>query len=197
MFCPNCGIQDSNRSQFCRSCGMELNNVRTALERPDPITGANVSARDEIGRAIADRIRELNTARDLKHVVEDVLPKISEFLESPDERRMRQLREGTITAAVGVGLIIAFLLLGSLARTNGVETLGFMGAGAGVIVLMTGLGIIANGLWLSGLSRNIHSPAPLRKALSTDSINAPLREPSASNPPSPPFVTESTTRQLK
>lgn len=196
MFCPNCGIQDTNRSQYCRACGAELNNVRTALERPDPLTGAGISAREEIGRAIADRIRDLNTARDLKQVVEDVLPQIAEFLESPEERRLRQLREGTITAAVGVGLIVAFLLVSSISHTDKAETLGLLGAAAGIIVFMVGLGIIVNGVWLTALSGRIKSRS--KSALSSNSKTASFPdEPPASQPLAQPFVTESTTRQLR
>jgi hypothetical protein len=39
-----------------------------ALERTDNITASAVSARDEIGRAVAAKIREMDSARDLKKV---------------------------------------------------------------------------------------------------------------------------------
>src|SRR2546421_4421540 len=114
MYCPNCSAEDHNKSQFCRACGTELNIVRTALERPDTITTSAINARDEIGRAIAARIKELDTAHDLKRVVEDVLPKIERFLESPEERRLNQTREGVIAASVGLGIMLFSLLMASI-----------------------------------------------------------------------------------
>ena len=197
MFCPNCGIQDHNRSQFCRTCGAELHIVRTALEQPDAITVSSITARDQIGQAIADRIKELRTADDLKGVAQEVLPQIEKFLESPEERRLRRLREGTITAAVGLGLTISFLLVSSIAHSDGGETLGFLGAGSGIIVLMVGLGIIVNALWLTVLPKRMQASGISKPVLSDEATAAPfLKEPPSSNPPSPPF-TESTTRQLK
>ena len=61
-----------------------------SLERPDSVTASAVSAREEIGRAVAARIREVSDARELKKVAEDVLPEIEKFLESPEEKRMRR-----------------------------------------------------------------------------------------------------------
>src|SRR5215469_9928042 len=118
MFCPYCAAEDRDHSQFCRSCGAELHLVRTAVQRPDSITNSSISAREEIGRAIADRIREIKKDGDLRHVVEDVLPKIEKFLESPEERRMRQFREGVICAAVGLAVILSFFLLGPFTNTG-------------------------------------------------------------------------------
>ena len=65
MFCPSCGSEERQVSQFCRACGADLRAVRATLEKPDAITASAVSARDEIGHAIADRIRELNQTLEL------------------------------------------------------------------------------------------------------------------------------------
>ncbi|HXF38458.1 MAG TPA: zinc ribbon domain-containing protein, partial [Blastocatellia bacterium] len=99
MFCPNCGSEERQVSQFCRACGTDLRVVRVSMEKPDAITASAASARDEIGRAIADRIRELETGDDLKRVAEDVLPQIEKFLESPQQRRLRGIRTGVVTSA--------------------------------------------------------------------------------------------------
>ena len=66
MFCPNCASEERQATQFCRACGTDLRAVRISLERPDSITASAVTAREEIGRAIAQKIRELETARDLE-----------------------------------------------------------------------------------------------------------------------------------
>lgn len=112
MFCPSCGLQENQSNQFCRACGANLNTVRSALEKPDNITASAVSARDEIGRAIAAKIRETTSAKELKKVTEDVLPEIEKFLESPAEKRMRRIRNGTIISSIGLGVALAFTIVG-------------------------------------------------------------------------------------
>jgi len=54
MFCPSCGSEEHQASQFCRACGTDLRVVRMGLERPDSITESAISAREEIGRAVAE-----------------------------------------------------------------------------------------------------------------------------------------------
>src|SRR5260370_14759877 len=112
MFCPSCGSEERQVSQYCRACGTDLRPVRLSLERPDSITASAVSAREDIGRAVAEKIREVEDADELKRVAEDVLPKIEKFLESPEERRLRRMRAGVIIASIGVGagLLALFLL---------------------------------------------------------------------------------------
>ncbi len=172
--------------------------MRAALERPDAITVSSITARDQIGQAIADRIKELRTADDLNEIAEEVLPQIEKFLESPEERRLRQLREGVLTGAVGLGVILCFLLVSSISHSDKVETLGFLGAGAGIIVLMVGLGIIVNALWLTVLPNRMQAPGIVKPVSSHEATTASFpKEPPTSNPPSAPFVTESTTRQLR
>ncbi len=140
MFCPGCGLEERQSNQFCRACGTNLRPVRLALERPDNITASAVSARDEIGRAIAAKIRETDSASELKKVAEKVLPEIEKFLESPAEKRLRRIRTGVIMSAIGIGAALTFLLL----MMNGANTL-FM-IGAGLITFLIGLGIVINGL---------------------------------------------------
>src|SRR5690349_21492957 len=100
MFCPGCGSEERQASQYCRACGTDLRAVRVSLERPDSITASAVTAREEIGRAVADQIRRVEDSHDLKRVAEDVLPQIEKFLESPREapaaraRRSRYRRRG-------------------------------------------------------------------------------------------------------
>src|SRR5215472_4867113 len=106
MFCPSCGSEERQASQFCRACGTDLGPVRTSLERPDSVTASAVSAREEIGRAVAEKIREVEDAHELKRVAEDVLPKIEKFLESYEEKRLRRMRAGVIVSSIGFGWTI-------------------------------------------------------------------------------------------
>src|SRR5688572_15713187 len=106
MFCPNCGSEDRQANQFCRSCGADLRVVQMAVSRPDQITASAASARDEIGRAIAAKIRDTQNASELTTVAAAVLPEVEKFLESPEEKRMRRMRSGTILSTIGLGAAI-------------------------------------------------------------------------------------------
>ena len=61
--------------------------------------------------AVADQIRQMKTVKELEKMAEDVLPPLEKFLESPEEKRLRRIRAGVITAAVGLGASIVCLLL--------------------------------------------------------------------------------------
>jgi hypothetical protein len=140
MFCPACGSDERQPSQFCRACGTDLRVVRNSLERPDAITASAISAREQIGMAVADKIRELSSAKDLEKMAEDVLPSFEKFLESPEEKRLRRIRNGVITACVGLGPALALLLL----ALNKPELAPVMVPW--LITFFVGIGIIVNGL---------------------------------------------------
>src|SRR5215211_286093 len=111
MYCPSCGSDERQLSQFCRACGTDLRVVRNSLEHPDAITASAVSAREHIGMAIADQIRQMKSAKELERMAEDVLPPLEKFLESPEEKRLRRIRAGVITSAVGLGASIVVIIL--------------------------------------------------------------------------------------
>jgi hypothetical protein len=140
MFCPACGSDERQPSQFCRACGTDLRVVRNSLERPDAITASAITAREQIGMAVADKIRQLSSAKDLEKMAEDVLPSFEKFLESPEEKRLRRIRNGVITACVGLGPGLAFLLL-TINKPDLAPVLI-----PWLITFFVGIGIIVNGL---------------------------------------------------
>ena len=142
MYCPSCGSEERQLSQFCRACGTDLRIVRTSLERPDEITASAISAREQIAQAVVDKIRELDSGKDLKRVAEDVLPQFQKFLESPEEKRLRRVRAGVITGMVGLGLSVITFLMALI--TGKEELLPFIGPG--FIAFLVGVGIVMNGL---------------------------------------------------
>jgi hypothetical protein len=146
MYCPSCGSEERQATQYCRACGTDLRAVRVSLERPDSITASAVTAREEIGRAVAQKIRELETARDLERVAEDVLPQIEKFLESHEEKRLRRMRAGVITAASGLGTLIVGLVLASIIYGTVGQLLTVGGAGLGLLMFLIGLGFVLNGM---------------------------------------------------
>ena len=145
MFCPGCGLEERHSTQFCRACGTDLRAVRTTLERPDTVTASAATARDEIGRAVAARIRETTSAKELKKVTEEVLPKIEKFLESPAEKRMRRMRTGTLISSIGAGAAIGLSIAGIIQKE---EDFIFLAA-LGVITFFLGLSFIFNALFLT------------------------------------------------
>src|SRR5687767_13143637 len=140
MYCPSCGSEERQLSQFCRACGTDLRVVRNSLERPDAITASAISAREQIGMAVADQIRQMKSAKDLEKVAEDVLPSFEKFLESPEEKRLRRIRNGVITAAVGLGGAIAIILMA-------IDNVGLIPMiMPWLITFLVGIGVIVNGL---------------------------------------------------
>jgi hypothetical protein len=197
MYCPSCGSEERQLSQFCRTCGTDLRVVRAGLERPDTITNSAATARTEIGRSIAAKIRELESGDDLKRVAEDVLPQIEKFLESPEEKRLRRMRTGVITAAVGLGAMLMFFLIAFFTRQE--EVLVAMGAGA--IAFIIGLGILINGKSLTVPNKQELTDRSSEKTsqsaldrLMDDARNGQKEIPAPSNQPL--SVVEHTTHKL-
>jgi hypothetical protein len=170
------------------------------LENPDAFTASAISARDEIGRAVADKIRAMKSAKDLTKVVEEVLPQIEEFLETPEDKRLRRLRSGVITAAIGLGAALAFTVLGMITRGSTPDddylVLLFM-AGLGLTTFLIGLGIIFNGWRLTiPQKRTIEQSSEPFAQTATKSLAKPAPEAAAQERMFASFVTEHTTRQL-
>ena len=203
MYCPSCGSEERQLSQFCRACGTDLRVVRNSLERPDAITASAVSAREQIGLAIADQIRQMRSGKDLEHVAEDVLPSFEKFLESPEERRLRRLRAGVITASIG----FAFTVITFLAALDKSDFFPFMVPG--FITFMIGIGIIINGLLFTlprkklpgntddALAQQVLDSAQNRVRYEAPVPAGPTNELGPGNNPQLISVTEHTTHHLK
>jgi hypothetical protein len=149
MFCPGCGSEERQASQYCRACGTDLKTVRAGLEHPDSITASAVTAREEIGRAIAHRIREIADARDLKRVADRVLPRIEKFLESPEEKRLRRLRTGMITGLIGLGVGVPAIVLAATSFNSDTLAILSIVLVVAAVTFAAGLGLVLNGLWFS------------------------------------------------
>lgn len=145
MFCPGCGMEEKQANQFCRACGTDLRMARTGLEKPDTITASAVSARDEIGRAIASKILETKSTMELAKVTEEVLPQIEKFLESPAEKRLRRMRNGMIVSSVGFGGATGFSIMNMFLKEDFLVML----AGLSIITFFIGLSFVINGFLLT------------------------------------------------
>jgi hypothetical protein len=201
MYCPSCGSEERQPSQYCRACGTDLRVVRVSLERPDSVTASAITAREEIGRAVADKIREVEGARDLKRVAEDVLPQIEKFLESPDEKRLRRMREGVITAAVGLGASILSLIMLAAIHKDDIVSLFTVVMGLAAITFFIGMGLVLNGMLFTKPRQELadrSNDAAAQHALDGGAVSAQALPPAATTPGLRiPSVTEHTTHQLK
>lgn len=190
MFCPSCGVEERGRSRFCRTCGAELDAIRKAVDRPDAVTQSAVTARDEVGRAIADKLREIDSARDLRRVLEDTLPLVEKFLESPEERRLRHIRDGLATASSGLGIALFGIILAYLVPKA--EQAGLLLVGAAGLVFLIGLGIVIGGLFFTIPRSRLAQPrtGELIRELSPPATTADSQG-------APPSVVEGTTYKLR
>ena len=203
MYCPSCGSEERQLSQFCRACGTDLRIVRNSLENPDAITQSAISAREHIGMAVADKIRQLSTAKDLQKIGEEVLPQFEKFLESPEEKRLRRIRAGVITAAIGLGATIVVLLM----AFDKIDVFPFVTPA--LVTFLVGIGVIINGLMFTVPRKTL--PGNINDALSQNALDASLNripheipapnhltnELPPARKPQPVSVTEHTTHHLK
>ncbi len=201
MYCPSCGSEERQLSQFCRACGTDLRIVRNSLENPDAITQSAVSAREHIGMAVADKIRQMS-AKDLEKAAEDILPPFEKFLESPEEKRLRRIRAGVITAAVGVAMTIV-TVLGTLGQPDF-----FPFVTPALITFLVGLGIVFNGMMftvprkkLPGTADDALSQRMLDAGVNRSTYEAPApaqltNELAPASKPQVPSITEHTTHHL-
>ena len=90
--------------------------------------------------AVADKIRQMSSAKELKKVAEDILPPFEKFLESPEEKRLRRIRAGVVTAAIGLGATIVTFLM----TLDKMDIFPFVTPA--LVTFLVGLGVILNGL---------------------------------------------------
>lgn len=209
MYCPSCGSEERQLSQFCRACGTDLRIVRNSLENPDAVTQSAVSAREHIGMAVADKIRQMSTAKELERVAEDVLPHFEKFLESPEEKRLRRVRSGVIMSAFGLGASIILLVM----AMDKPDVLPYITPA--LITFLVGIGMIVNGLIFTVPRKSL--PGDAYDALSQKVLDSganmnriPYEAPAAASLPaganltnelapsqrSQPSITEHTTHHL-
>jgi hypothetical protein len=152
-----------------------------------------MSAREEIGRAMAEKIREFDSSKDLKRIAEDVLPDLEKFLESPAEKRLRRIRNGTMVACVGFAVSVGAFFIALISRS----TDSLAASGAGLVVFFVGLALIING-YLHTVPKDKKDgvgPAEEFDLSSLGGTTADLKLPDG-KPPRPFSVTEGTTMHL-
>ena len=161
MFCPNCGTKGDIETQFCRACGEDLRTVRTPSEQSED--RSLLLAKERIGRAFANRIEAISSAKELGRVSEDVLPKIESFFETPEEKRLKRIRVGSVVSFVGLGVAIGFLIA-ALFGDPEIIVMSVMG----FVTFFVGLSLLINGMFFTipkPMIAGSETPADLYKEL--------------------------------
>jgi len=195
MFCPQCGSTQSDDLKFCKACGANLEALRQVMA-----TRENADKFDWSKTWVAEMLMSGEGA--LKHQAR--IERLQGL--SPEEKRLREIKAGVITASVGLGLMIfLFVLMGGIVASGRVsdaaaEILTRLWI-VGVLPLLIGLAVLFNGMFVSkrGVGLAAHE---------TDTGTKELDAPQAGNYLSPadtsdlvssvPFsVTDRTTRHLQ
>jgi hypothetical protein len=143
VFCPQCGLTQPDELNYCKSCGANLNAVRTAL-----VSGTGDGKFDWNKTWLAEMMlsSEESTRRAAK--IERLKGK------TPEVKRRNEIKAGIIIASAGVGLtsVLSAIMEGIIAS-------GAVSAGAiailsrvwvaGLIPIFVGLALIINGVFVS------------------------------------------------
>lgn len=141
MLCPRCASNQSDDLKFCKTCGANLEAVRTALENPELVKRFDwndtwLAEMFKSPKAQELRKRELERQMGI----------------TPAVKRYEEIKAGVITSSVGIGLAIFLFvfmqgLLGSVSpQAAQIITRLWI---AGVIPFFVGVALIINGLVVS------------------------------------------------
>jgi hypothetical protein len=197
MFCPQCGLNQSDELKFCKSCGANLYAVRQAVTTRDTDekfdwnktwVAEMLLSSEEQNRRKQERQSSITT----------------------EEKRYNEIKAGVITLSVGIAAAIflyvfmqGIILAGMISDGNG-EILSRLWV-AGVIPFFIGLGLIFNGVVVSKRLVEIKTRELQQKETgkilgsSGKNIEDVLTPTADWQEPAPPgtSVTEHTTRQLR
>ncbi|HKQ74202.1 MAG TPA: hypothetical protein VJ810_10920 [Blastocatellia bacterium] len=192
--CPACGADIHQPTLYCRRCGADIRAVQMALDKPDITTGA--AGRDEVLRAIADKVREMKTDEAFNDSGKEILSEVEKLLQSPEEKRLKQIRDGIGYLSIGLGIALYYLLREVFLNE------GSLVLGAAIVALMVGLAHIINGVFfsiagdqrkrnLAELRAGANEPIAPNDQRTTQKSLADLSDQAS------PSVTEGTTRELQ
>lgn len=194
MFCPQCGINQSDELKFCKSCGGNLFAVRQVVATRE--TGGKfdwsktwVAEMMLSGEERERRNEELERQRGIA---------------PGSTRSQKEIKAGVITTSVGIGLaIFLFIFMQGIIAGGNIdrEATAILSRLwiVGVIPFFVGLGLLINGLFVKGSGHTLLKPNGYElKTFEKDAQPLALSPGNTSEyTPSPSSVTEHTTRQLR
>lgn len=197
MFCPQCGINQSEELKFCKSCGANLYAVRqvvTTRETDEKFDWSKTWVAEMLLSSEEQKKRKQDRQSDI----------------AAEEKRYNEIKAGIITGSVGIAVAIFLyvfmqgIILGGKVTLDTAEILSRIWI-AGVIPLFVGLALIFNGVVVSKKlveirKRELQQKETGRIFASSENDKEVVALPSTawSESDSPgASVTEHTTRQLK
>ena len=187
MYCPQCGVNQSDDLKFCKACGVNLFAVRQA------VTARQTDEKFDWSKSWVAEMFLSEGEREKRREALDRERGIT-----PEVKRDKEIKAGVITASVGVGVTIFLyvlmqgIILGGEVSRDVAEILSRIWV-AGVIPFFIGIGLIINGLFVGRVRQGTKhiEGSEMSHARS-------LRSPDTSEfIPSSLSVTEETTRHLK
>ncbi len=194
MFCPQCGSQQSDELKFCKSCGANLFAVRQAVAMRET---------DEKFDWSRTWVAEMFMSSQERERQEEELERQRGI--TPEVKRYNEIKDGVITACVGIAVTIFLyvlmqgIILSGKTSPGEAEILSRIWV-AGIIPLFVGIALIINGFYISKKIVEV-----TKKGSSQDSNSLPpntvpraLRPADTSEFIPPDFgVTDETTKHLK
>lgn len=188
MFCPQCGLNQSDDIKFCKTCGGNLFAVRQVVsmrDLPEKFDWSKTWVAEMFlsGGEREKRKEQLELQRGI----------------TPEVKRQKELKAGVVTSSVGIGVsIFLYVIMQGVIGTlhnpgSEVEILSRVWI-AGVIPFFIGLGLILASLLVGRDRRKKAITDSLEGGSTYQSLPASDTERFARAPFS---VTDQTTRQLK
>jgi hypothetical protein len=194
MFCPQCGITQSDDVRFCKSCGANLFAVRQAVATRD------VGEKFDWSKTwVAEMFMSAEEQKRRKQELE-----IQRGI-TPEVKRYTEIKAGVITSCVGVALSIFlyFLMQGIILSGNvdhGAAAIISRIWVAGVFPFFVGIALLFNGVIVSRKLVELGKRGVLDAQNSLEGYQQPPALPSADTNEFAPHgfsVTEGTTKHLK
>jgi hypothetical protein len=196
MFCPRCGISQSDDLKFCKQCGANLEAVRQAVVTRD------ASDKFDWGKTW---VAEMFLSEGERKKREEELERQRGI--TPEVKRYNEIKAGVITSSVGVGVAIFLyvfmrgIILSGNVPPNDAEIIARLWV-AGVIPFFVGGALIINGIFVSkqmiaAMRRNLAGSS------TSELLNPPKKQPMLSAADSSQMieprvsVTENTTKHLE
>lgn len=191
MFCPQCGVTQSDELKFCKSCGVNLDAVRQAAAM----------------RGTGDKFDWSRTWVAEMFLSESERKRRNEQIErergiTPAMKRYTEIKAGVITSSVGVAVMIVLyvlmqgIILSGRPSVSDAAILSHLWV-AGVIPFFVGLALVVNGLFVSKRQLEIASHGAHAIGLQNDGETPELRAADTDEFVPPSFgVTEGTTKHL-
>jgi len=143
MFCPGCGIQITDDTKFCKTCGANLRGVRDALTGRGGQFDWSKTWVAEMFLTEEEKERRQGVTPEEKRINE---------IRAGQEKRKNEIKAGVITTLAGLGAMIFLrFFLEAVANQEGggdAEIIRRVWL-AGIVPFLIGIGLLFNGIFLS------------------------------------------------